>query len=151
MEITSDLGGQPLDLPLVSAGIVEAGQDMLIMQAFEVCRFPCDAGEQLVHLVAYVGPARREEVHLYYGIVGVLRGRGEENASIIIDEGGVRVREPWTLCWVVAVGLPVGDVAARGVGVSESLFAACEVVEYRFVRSRHMAASAEVIAAALES
>jgi hypothetical protein len=86
VEAPCDVLGQALDVPLLGllgALVVEAGQDVLLVQALELLGAPGDVGEELRHLVGDVGPARRQAVHLDDGVpVVVVVAAREEPAPV---------------------------------------------------------------------
>jgi hypothetical protein len=168
VETLGDLLREPLDLALLgllSLVVVEAGQDVLLVQPLERVALGRNDGEKLRHLVADVGPTRREEVHLYDGVAVVLEGAsrkqtaavvlavagaGEAVREAIAARGPLAVRGPF--CRVVRIRLSVGDVSCgepcQSLGAGDAQrnkvpFFPCYAVlaggTYRLVRSRHMA------------
>lgn len=71
VEALRDALCQALDLALLGALgllVVEARQDVFLVQALEGLGLSGDVGQEVRHLVADVGPPRRQQVHLDDGV-----------------------------------------------------------------------------------
>lgn len=125
VEALGDVLRQLLDLALLGllgVLVVEAGQDVLLVQAFEGLRLARNAGQQVRHLVRYVSPARGQQVHLDDGVAIVVVGAGQQALLVLGGRrrgiGAAEVGKAGTagagvtglLRRVVRIGLAIGDV-----------------------------------------
>lgn len=135
VEAPGDLLGQALDLALLGPLgllVVEAGEHVFLVQAVELLALLRNLGQQVRDLVADVGPAGRQQVHLDHGVaivVGVVRARRQQAAPVLVGReeeaaagaaaaGAVRacrcrrvVSIPRSLGRVVCIRRPVGYVS----------------------------------------
>lgn len=151
---------QPLDLAFLGPLrliVVEARQYMLLVQPVQLLALFRNVGQQLRHLIGHVRPSRWEQVHLDHriAVVHIVGPRRQETSPVLVrGEQHPRAHPaaaaeaaapagqaiPVALGRMVGVGLPVRDVAVRGVSsVCRALRTGAWGWPYRFVRSRHMA------------
>lgn len=134
-------------LALLDVLVVEAREDVLLVQLVELARLLGDFGEVFGDLVLDIEPAWRQQVHLYYGIPIVVASAGHEaqtflgHSPAIAEAIGAGAAIARLLRGMVRVGLAVGYEAValrqreQGQVVSGS---SGRRHAYRLVRSRHM-------------
>lgn len=123
MEASSDVLGKALDailLRFLDILLLETWQHMLLVQAVEIYRLRCYGTQNLRHLVLYIDPPRREQVHFDDSVTFILEcTRGHETTSFfrlaamageVVGAGSI---EPSLLGWMMSVRLSVGDVAVK--------------------------------------
>ena len=105
---------------LLDVFVVEAGQDMLLVQLVELACLLGDVGEQLGDLVLDVEPARGQQVHLDDSVAVVVVGSARHEALALLGGAasvakaiGARPAIARLLLGVVRVGLAVGDEAVE--------------------------------------
>lgn len=134
VEAFGDVLRQLLDLVLLGllgVLVIEAGQDVLLVEALEGLRLARDVRQQVRHLVRYVGPARGQQVHLDDGVAIVVVGAGQQALLVLRGRrrgiGAAEVGKTGTagagvtglLRRVVRIGLAIGDVTVVEGSVSK--------------------------------
>lgn len=131
METLGDVLRQGLDLPLLGPlGIlvVEAREHMLLVQPLQLLALARHVGQQVRHLIRDVGPARREQVHLDYGVAVIMvvgGARGEQAAAVVVGveedgatSGAAEAVGRGEVC-VAAIFIAVGRMMGVGLSVGE--------------------------------
>lgn len=108
-----DLLGELLNLGLLGAlgvVVIEAGEDVLLMELLEALAFGGNVGKQVGDVVGDVGPARGQEVHLDHGVAIVVECAGGQQAAPVlvgIAAAGVGVGQPTGPRRAGSVGFPL--------------------------------------------
>ena len=90
VEAPCDVLREALDLDLLvllGLVVVEAGQDVRLVQLVEPLALDGDLGEELGDFVRDVGPARGQQVHLDHGVAIVLECAAREQPAAVRVEG----------------------------------------------------------------
>jgi hypothetical protein len=124
--------------------VVEAREDVFLMQLVEVASLLGDVGEQLGNLVLDVEPARGQQVHLNDSVAVVVVGSARHEALALLGGAasvakaiGAGAAIARLLLGVVRVRLAVGDEAVQATSARPRSGGSCQAT-YRLVRSRHM-------------